>query len=86
MAGPAFELWTVIDRAEGEKGFWLKIGAAWPNKDGSYSLTFDAFPTNGGRVQMRKPYEGDDRRDSRDEGDEGERRDNGRRPANKGRR
>lgn len=88
---PSFELFWVRDRGENEKGFWLKIGAAWENRDGSFSLVFDAYPADGsGRVQMRKPYEGDDNkgRDPRgdDGGDQGERRDNGRRPSRGGRR
>lgn len=76
------ELFAVIERGDGERGFWVKIGAAFENRDGSWSLVFDAFPTNGGRVQMRDPYDpdrdGGRREDNRNDrgGDNGEGRDN----------
>ena len=41
------EVWTVADRGEGRKGFWLRIGTAFENKDGSWSLVLDALPVNG---------------------------------------
>lgn len=74
------ELFTVVERGEGERGFWVKIGAAFENRDQSWSLVFDALPVNG-RVQMRDPYEADgDGRDNgrRDDraGDNGDGRDN----------
>lgn len=54
---PAYEVFTVLERGEGKKNFWLKVGAVWPNKDGtSYSLNLDAMPLNG-RLQLRLPYE-----------------------------
>ena len=50
------ELWMVEDRGEGNdaKSFWTRIGVAFENKDGSYSLILAAFPVNG-RIQMRDP-------------------------------
>ena len=55
-------LWMVEDvpaRGDREaKSFWTKIGVAFENRDGSYSLHLAAIPTNG-KLQMR------DRRKSR---------------------
>lgn len=46
-------VFTVIERGEGKKSFWLRIGAAFPNKDGSLSVVLDALPING-RLQIRE--------------------------------
>lgn len=48
------------DRGEG-KTFWMKLGAAWENENGSISLFLDALPVNGKIVLMR-PKPRDDRR------------------------
>jgi hypothetical protein len=53
---PAFDAFTVLERGEGKKNYWLKVGAAWENQDGSYSVNLDALPL-GGRIQLRKPFE-----------------------------
>ena len=51
-------LWMVEDvpaRGDREaKSFWTKIGVAFENRDGSYSLNLAAIPVNG-RLQMRDP-------------------------------
>lgn len=49
-------LWMVEDYGSGEqqRSFWTKIGVAFENKDGSYSLQLAAIPVNG-RLQMRDP-------------------------------
>ena len=42
------------------KTFWLRVGAAFQNKDQSWNLYLDAMPING-RLQMRdwdEPWEG----------------------------
>lgn len=56
-------LWMVEDqpaRADREaKSFWTKIGVAFENKDGSYSIHLAAIPVNG-RLQMRDPAERDE--------------------------
>jgi hypothetical protein len=49
-------------RGEKEKGYWTRIGSAWPNKDGKgMQLVFDAIPL-AGRIQLREIAEkkGDD--------------------------
>ena len=54
---PAYFLYQVRDKEGQDKGYWTKIGAAWPHKDGKgFRLKFDAFPLNG-VVEMRQPLE-----------------------------
>jgi len=50
------DVFTIIDRGEGKKSYWLKIGAAFENKDGSYTVKLDALPLNG-QLQIREPRE-----------------------------
>lgn len=47
-------LWMVEDVHEHglQKSYWTKIGVAFENQDGSWSLEFSAIPMTG-RVQMR---------------------------------
>lgn len=46
---PTHAIYQVI--GEGEKSYWNRIGAAWPNKDGKgFSMKFDAFPMHGRTV------------------------------------
>lgn len=51
-------LWMVEDRpatAQREaKSFWTKVGVAFENRDGSWSLELAAMPVSG-RLQMREP-------------------------------
>jgi hypothetical protein len=48
-------VYTVIDRGEGEtkRSFWVRIGAAFVNRDGSFSVKLDALPVNGS-LQIRE--------------------------------
>lgn len=51
-------LWMVEDRPA-EKGrqartYWTKVGIAFENRDGSYSLELAAIPTSG-KIIMRDP-------------------------------
>ncbi len=48
-------VYAVVERKEGMKPFWLKIGAAFQNRDGSLTLVLDAFPTATNRLQVREP-------------------------------
>jgi hypothetical protein len=48
----------VVEDAEGDqseqKGFWTRIGSAWPHKDGKgLNIVLSALPTNG-RVVLRE--------------------------------
>ncbi len=50
---PAFQAWHVTNK--GDKGFWTKVGAAWPHRDGKgLSLQLDIMPMNG-RIVLRQP-------------------------------
>ena len=41
-------------RDSGDDGFWTRIGAAWPHKDGKgFSLQLDAVPLDG-RIALRE--------------------------------
>ena len=54
-------VYTIIPKSEG-KDFWLRIGNAFPNRDGSLSVFLDAMPTNG-KLQIRQYTPRDDRRE-----------------------
>jgi hypothetical protein len=41
------EVWTTSPRGEGKKDFWLRVGTAFENRDGSWSLVLDALPISG---------------------------------------
>ena len=53
-SSPDFAVYTVKER-QGQDPFWLRIGAAWINKDEKgYNLQLDALPLNG-RLVLRVP-------------------------------
>ena len=52
-AGQHKEVLTVVER-DG-KSYWTKVGAAFENRDGSWSVVLDAIPVNG-RLQIREPF------------------------------
>lgn len=53
--GPHFEAFVVTRRAEADKGFWTRVGAAWNHADGEgLTLRLVALPTEGELV-LRKP-------------------------------
>ena len=56
-------VYTVVQKADG-KEVWLRVGAAFPNRDGSLSVLLDAVPTNG-RLHIRE-YEPRDNRPPRE--------------------
>jgi hypothetical protein len=46
--------------ATGKEAYWLKIGAAWPHKDGKgFNLQLSALPASGGRIVLREFTEED---------------------------
>ena len=58
MTTPTHTCFTVRDRGEDRKPFWVAIGSAWTNKDGSFNLRLDALPVNGQiTVRLRKKDE-----------------------------
>lgn len=48
-------VYTVIERegGEGKRSFWVRIGAAFTNRDGSFTVKLDALPVNG-MLQVRE--------------------------------
>lgn len=63
---------AVVERGEGSdtKRFWTRIGVAFENRDGSWNLRFDYFPTDPKTtVQLRDI----DAREERDDGERSER-------------
>jgi hypothetical protein len=48
-------VYAVVERKEGMRPYWLKIGAAFTNRDGSLTLVLDAFPSSTNRLQVREP-------------------------------
>lgn len=55
-------VYTVVDRGEGKKPWWCRIGTAFINKDGSLSVLLDALPTNG-KMQIRDEEPREDRQE-----------------------
>ena len=57
--------YTVVQRESDGREFWVRVGAAFVNRDGSLSVRLDAMPVNG-KLQIRdyRP------RDSREPGHE----------------
>lgn len=46
---PTHAIYQVI--GEGDKSYWLRIGAAWPNRDGKgFSIKLDSVPLHGRTV------------------------------------
>ncbi len=48
--GPLRQVYTITER--NGKSYWIRIGAAFVNKDGSETVLLDALPVNG-RMQIR---------------------------------
>lgn len=49
---PTHAAYQVRDR-DGKKGFWTRIGSAWPHADGNgFSVQLDAVPFDG-RITLR---------------------------------
>lgn len=44
-------VYTVVPKPEG-RDLWLRVGSAFPNRDGSLTVFLDAVPVNG-RLQIR---------------------------------
>ena len=47
-------VYTVVTRERDGQKFWLRVGAAFRNRDGSVNVKLDAMPTNG-ELQIRDP-------------------------------
>jgi hypothetical protein len=53
-------VYTIVER--NEKKYWIKIGAAFTNRDGSITLCLDALPVGTNRLQVREQRIWDDAR------------------------
>jgi len=71
-------VYSVVDRGADRKPFWLRLGAAFTNRDGSMTVLLDAYPKDG-RLQIRDRDPDDQRR--RDEAGSYARRNDEFRPA-----
>lgn len=40
-------VYTIVEREKDRKKFWVRIGTAFRNRDGSLNAMLDAVPTNG---------------------------------------
>ncbi len=45
-------VYTIVKKPDG-KELWLRIGSAFPNRDGSLNVFLDAMPING-KLQIRE--------------------------------
>ncbi len=57
-------VYAVLDRKDGGKPYWMKIGAAFTNRDGSLTAVLDAFPSSTNRLQIREARAFDEPRPS----------------------
>ncbi len=48
------QVWAIPESRDGEKAFWVKIGVAFTNRDGSINLILDALPLGTNRLQIRE--------------------------------
>lgn len=70
-----FAVFTVCDRGENKKPFWLRIGTMWPNRNGGgFSITLDALPIHDGGRMVVMP---DEPREEQQQGGGQQRRGNG---------
>ena len=53
--------YTVVEREKDGRRFWVRVGAAFVNRDGSLHVRLDAMPVNG-TLQIRD-YQPRDARD-----------------------
>ncbi|MCA9535949.1 MAG: hypothetical protein KC593_19820 [Myxococcales bacterium] len=57
---PFQTVYTIVERERDGQKFWLKIGAAFVNRDGSLHVKLDAMPTNG-QLHIRESKSFEDR-------------------------
>ena len=49
-------VYTIVEKENMEKSFWVKIGTAFENRDGSINVYLDAYPVNG-KLHIREKKE-----------------------------
>jgi hypothetical protein len=47
MTMPTHTCYSVRKRGEDRKSYWMPIGSAWTNSDGSFNVKLDALPIDG---------------------------------------
>ncbi len=47
-------VYCVAERGKGRR-LWLRVGTAFPNRDGSLTIRLDALPLSG-QLQVREPF------------------------------
>ena len=52
---PTLIAWHVRESGNG-KGYWTRIGAAWTNRDGGFTIQLDSVPLDG-RIVCQPPKE-----------------------------
>ncbi|MCA9065852.1 MAG: hypothetical protein KDA96_22445 [Planctomycetaceae bacterium] len=55
---PSLQAYHVRETGNG-RSFWTRIGAAWSNKDGGFTLQLDCIPLDG-RIVCQIPKEKDE--------------------------
>ena len=53
---PSHAAYQVRDRGENQKAIWTRVGAAWPQKGGGFSIQLDSVPLDG-RIVLRPAEE-----------------------------
>ncbi len=51
---------TAEQKSAGRKSFWMNVGTAWQNQDGSLNVTLQAFPVDG-KLHIREYVAKEDR-------------------------
>lgn len=51
------QVWAIPESRDGEKTFWVRIGVAFTNRDGSINLILDALPLGTNKLQIREQKE-----------------------------
>lgn len=46
------DVYTIVQNGKDNKGYWIKIGVAFTNKDGSLSVILNCLPLDG-KLQIR---------------------------------
>lgn len=47
QAGKKWAVYSIWEREGYEKAFWMRIGVAFQNRDGSFTVLLDAAPLDG---------------------------------------
>jgi hypothetical protein len=55
---PSLIAWQVRDGKDNESSYWDRVGVAWQNRDGGYTVQLHSMPLSG-RIVLRKPEKRD---------------------------